>query len=104
MSLNLTYEVKGNGYVIYNNGKPWIVQDSYIPYPADTLAESAELHIQEIIKANTLVEQEPGSDTPTMEELQEKIADLQNQITGLQEQNKTLQDTIDMLVISTLEG
>lgn len=48
--MNLTYEVKGKGYTIFNNGVAWIVQDVYIPYPGKTVAESAENHIAFILK------------------------------------------------------
>lgn len=48
--LNLTYEIIGNGYVIKNNGKPWIRQESFIPYPGETTEESAQNHIDAIIE------------------------------------------------------
>lgn len=49
----LTYKLIGNtGYEIYLDGVKWIVQETYIPYPAKTISESAELHIAEIIEAN----------------------------------------------------
>jgi hypothetical protein len=53
--MNLTYEVTERGYTILLDGKPWIVQDKdiYIPFPAATMEESAELHIQQILKDNT---------------------------------------------------
>ena len=48
--MNLTYEVNGKGYTILNNGVAWIAQDAYIPYPGATLEESAQNHINEILK------------------------------------------------------
>lgn len=50
--MKLTYEVHGNGYTIFNDGKAWIVQDAFIPHPANTLEESVQLHINEILTAN----------------------------------------------------
>lgn len=47
--MNLTYEVNENGYTIFNDGKPWIVQDGFIPYPGATVEESAQNHINAII-------------------------------------------------------
>lgn len=69
--MNLTYETTDNGYKIFNNGVLWIVQDGYIPFPADTMAQSAELHIQDILREQTV--------TNTLED---KISELnQNQLT-----------------------
>lgn len=48
--MNLTYKVEKNGYTIFNNGGAWIVQDSYIPYPGATVEESAQNHVNEILK------------------------------------------------------
>ena len=49
--MNLTYEVKDNGYIIMNNETPWIIQtNDYIPYPAETVEESAQNHINQIIE------------------------------------------------------
>ena len=50
--MKLTYETTQNGYKIFRDGVVWIVQDGYIPYKKDTMAESAQAHIDEIIKAN----------------------------------------------------
>lgn len=69
--MNLTFEVTENGYKILDGGRVWIVQDGFIPFPATTLAESAELHIAELIKANT-----PINTTPVEEEL-EKLKEKQ---------------------------
>ena len=46
---NLTYTATESGYTIVLNGTPWIVQDSYIPYPGATMAESAQNHINQIL-------------------------------------------------------
>lgn len=53
--MNLTYKVTETGYTIFSDGTPWIVQekDVYIPFPAATMEESAELHIADIIRMNT---------------------------------------------------
>ena len=47
--MNLTYEINGNSYTILNDGKPWIVQDGFFPYPGATVEESAQNHINAII-------------------------------------------------------
>ena len=72
--MNLTYKATETGYTILLDGKPWIVQDKdvYIPFPAATMEESAELHIADIIRMNTPPENPPV----TTEGLQEQLADL----------------------------
>lgn len=55
--MNLSYELITDnnevvGYYILNEGEPWMVQREHIPYPADTMAESAQLHIDAIIVEN----------------------------------------------------
>lgn len=60
--MDLTYEVKENGYVIYNNGIAWIVQEDYIPYPASTLSESAQIHIAEVLSNYNVVPSDPIQD------------------------------------------
>lgn len=47
--MNLTYEVKESGYTIFKDGRPWVIQDDYIPYPGATLEESVKNHINQII-------------------------------------------------------
>lgn len=55
--MELRYETAGTGYIITSDGKPWIVQDNYIPYPGETLEESAQNHINavldELVKTET---------------------------------------------------
>lgn len=46
----LTYEVTSIGYTIFNDGVPWYHQETYIPYPADTMEQSAQNHIDMILK------------------------------------------------------
>lgn len=48
-SENLTYTATESGYTIALNGTPWIVQDGYIPYPGETMAEAAQNHINQIL-------------------------------------------------------
>lgn len=47
--MNLIYEITETGYTIFKDGKPWIKQESYIPYPGETMEESAQLHIEELL-------------------------------------------------------
>lgn len=62
---NLSYELIKNtddvavGYIILDGGKPWVVQREHIPHPADSMAESAQLHIDAIVAENT-VEPQPS--------------------------------------------
>lgn len=73
--MNLTYEVNENGYTIFNDGKPWIVQDGYFPYPGATVEESAQNHINAIIADN-----EASTTTPNevneIEEIKEQNAQI----------------------------
>lgn len=48
--MELTYKVTEKGYIIFNNGQAWIEQKSYIPYPADTMKESAQNHIDKLLE------------------------------------------------------
>ena len=65
MEYNLTYKVHedNNGYTILNNDKDWMVQtiNDFIPFKRDTMAESAQAHIDDILKninkKNTLEEE-----------------------------------------------
>lgn len=61
--MNLTYEIIENGYVILNDGVKWIEQIDFIPYPAETLEESAQKHIAEMMA-------EAGNATQAEEEMQ----------------------------------
>lgn len=72
--MNLTYEVNGNGYTIFKDGKPWIAQNGYIPYPGATVEESAQNHIDAIIADN----EAPSAGQNELEVLKTKV-DLQEQ-------------------------
>lgn len=48
--MSLTYEATEQGYTIFNNGIAWIVQSEYIPYPADTMEQAAQNHIDAILE------------------------------------------------------
>ena len=96
MGENYTYEIEGNGYVILVNGRVRYVQKDYIPYPGDTVEESAQNHIDQIIadqKQSLSMEDqvqqlmlavaELGNSTATKDaEIQLAIAELASQITG----------------------
>lgn len=73
----LRYEIdeKGTGYYIINavNGAKILYQyPPYIPYERPTIEESAQAHIDEMIKEETAIEQE----RITIEDLQKQIAEL----------------------------
>lgn len=97
--MNLTYEVNGNGYTILNEGKPWIVQDKYIPYPGATVEESAQNHINEIIKDN---EAQPS--VPTTEEKLQELMVAVAELASSSEQNKIETQLAIAELASTLAG
>ncbi|WP_137744829.1 hypothetical protein [Robertmurraya siralis] len=76
--MNLTYEVTERGYTIFRDGVPWIKQDSYIPYPAETLAESAQLHIDSILASQNL----------------EPAPSLEDEVKQLKQENQLLQQSL----------
>lgn len=45
----LTFEATENGYTILKDGEPWIKQDAYIPYPGETMEQSAQNHINALL-------------------------------------------------------
>ena len=88
--MELTYELRGNGYVIKRNGIDYMIQDSYIPFPAATLEESAQLHIADLIASQNVQPQ------PSLEEqLQQLQSDLGNVL---------LESANDKAKISNLEA
>lgn len=75
--MNLTYEITGEGYTILLNGKPWMVQDKYIPHPGSTVEESAQNHINEILKSEE--ENKPSESTESkLQDIMLAIAELAN--------------------------
>lgn len=72
--MNLTYEVKENGYTILNNGVAWIEQEGFFPYQGATVEESAQNHI------NALTE-----DTTKEEEKENKLQSLEDRLTLTEE-------------------
>lgn len=82
--MSLTYELTEKGYTILKDGKAWVVQENNnIPYPAATLAESAELHIAEIINTNTPIDTIP----------------LEEELAQLKEKQALMQQAIDDLIM-----
>ena len=69
---NLTYTATESGYTITLNGTPWIVQDSYIPYPGATMAEAAQNHISQYLVDQAAAEE--AANQPTMED---RVSELQ---------------------------
>lgn len=68
--MNLTFEVKGNGYTILNDGVIWIKQDGFFPYKGETLEESAQLHINAIIEDLN----KPTEEEEKLTALEERVA------------------------------
>lgn len=68
--MNLTYEVKENGYTILNNGVAWIVQEGFIPYPGATMEEAAQNHINELTKETNQAAEEENK----LNDLEERLA------------------------------
>lgn len=60
--MNLTYEVDGAKYTIFNNGKAWIVQDGFYPYQGATVEESAQNHIDAILAEQSVQATDPLDD------------------------------------------
>lgn len=53
--MELTYEIYENGYTIFNNGRPWIVQYDEYSKPMDynkSIEENCLLHIAELEEAH----------------------------------------------------
>lgn len=73
--MKLSYEIHGNGYTILDDGKPWIVQDGFIPYPGATVEESAQNHINEIIADNEASITTPN-EVNEIEEIKEQNAQI----------------------------
>ena len=73
--MNLTYKVTQSGYTILDDGTPWIVQENYIPYPGDTMEESAQNHINKIIEERTKAQEE--ADKPTLEDRVKALEEVQ---------------------------
>lgn len=50
--MKLTYEIinNGKGYMIKNNGVNWIKQETFIPYPGETVEQAAQNHINAILE------------------------------------------------------
>lgn len=97
--MKLTFELKETGYIIFNNGKPWIVQDSYIPYPGATVEESAQNHINAIIKDN-----EAQPNVPTTDEQIQELMLAVAELAASSEQNKLETQLAIAELASTLAG
>ncbi|WP_203363096.1 hypothetical protein [Bacillus sp. REN10] len=68
--MNLTYEITNNGYKILRDGVVWIIQEGYIPFSAQTMEESAQLHINDILA---------NHNQPPTESLEDQIKQLQDE-------------------------
>lgn len=67
----VSYEIKDNGYEIYLGSQLWITQyEPYIPYPDLGYEGSCLKQIQELAT--------PATPQPTIEEMQTKIAELED--------------------------
>ena len=84
--MNLTYTITDTGYIIYNNGIIWIVQEGYIPPEFineidKSFAKSAELNIAKIIADDEANKNVANS----LEETQEDLNSAMMAITELYE-------------------
>lgn len=71
----ITYEVREDGYMLFLDGKPWILQHTeHVFYPELSLEENAIKHIEDLCKPV----EEPS--------IEEQIADLEAQLAILKEQ------------------
>lgn len=97
LNVKLSYEIIKNtddvavGYIILDDGEPWIEQSEYIPYPGKTIEESAELHINALYEARNeepqpteieLLNQELESTKQQLMETQDALIELADLITG----------------------
>jgi len=87
--VNLTYEIKDNSYTIFKDGVAWIVQDGFFPYKAETIEESAKLHIDNIIE---------DFNRPAEPTNEEKVAELEAEIA---EKNALIENLQSQLVVLT---
>src|SRR5690554_5417687 len=99
--MNLTYEIKDNGYVILRDGKPWIVQENgRFPYPGDTVEQSAINHINALSpnnKDDTNVEQHQQKAT------EERIEKLEKALVLEQQRNeRNEQSILELTMVLTL--
>lgn len=76
---NYRYELRGNGYIILDGDKIIFDQTEIIPFPANTIEESAQLHINEIIR-----EQSVPNPLTEIEQLKAENADLWFQTMALE--------------------
>ena len=84
--MNLTYKTTDTGYVIFNNGIVWIIQEGYIPPEFideidKSFAKSAELNIAKIIADDEANKNAENS----LEEMQEDVVSAMVAITELYE-------------------
>lgn len=77
--MNLTYKVSGKGYIIYLDGVAWVDQTSYNPYPRNTLEESAQAHIDEILKES----QQPSENLTDIEKLKKDNLEINQSLSEL---------------------
>ena len=80
---NLTYKILEDGYLINNEGRPWVKQvEPNIPYRCNTYEESCLKHIDEIMQTfeNPLPVEEQPIDEIT--EMQLAIAELYEMVLG----------------------
>ena len=78
----ITYEILEDGYIINNDGKPWIKQvEPYIPYKDMSYEECCLKHIDEIVKdfENPTPVEEPIDE---ITEMQLAIAELYEMVLG----------------------
>lgn len=91
--MNLTYQITATGYTIFNDGTPWIVQETYIPYEGATMEESAQNHINTILTNREAVANEKSD----LILLKEQVA---TQEQALAETNATLLEFMEASILA----
>lgn len=79
--MELTYKLIENGYIILKDGVKWITQMDFIPYPGATIEESAQNHVNEILKEN------------------EAAANQKSEVEQMQEDNAMIAETLALALL-----
>lgn len=90
--MNLTYKVVENGYEIYKDGVLWITQyEPYIPNKNLSYEENAKAQIEELT-------------APVVTPEDEKVTELENKVTVLEQQNNSIQGELANVSYTLMMG